>query len=105
LTLLLLSTLYLTFENITLVELVLVEMSFGRVLIWSSFHLVEFSFGRVGIWSSCRLDELVFGRVVVWSRWYLVEFLFGGVGFVQPDLVELSFGQVVAHSLDRGEHN
>jgi hypothetical protein len=56
------------------------------------------SFGRVGIWSSCHLVKLVFGRVVVWSSWYLVELPFGRVGFGRPDLVELSFGRVVAHS-------
>jgi hypothetical protein len=57
----LLITLFLTFENTTLVELVLVEMSFSQV----------------GISSSCLLVELSFGRLIIWSSWYLVKLSFG----------------------------
>jgi hypothetical protein len=44
--------LYLTFNNITLVELVLVEMCFDPVGILSSCLLVELSFGQLVIWLS-----------------------------------------------------
>jgi hypothetical protein len=40
-----------------LVELVLVELSFGRVVFWSSCRLVQLSLVDLS-WLSCRLVEL-----------------------------------------------
>jgi hypothetical protein len=48
--------------------------------------LVQLSFGSVVFWLSCLLANC---RLVQWS--------FGQVVFVQPVVVELSFGRVVVH--------
>jgi hypothetical protein len=78
------------------VELFLVELSFGRVVFWSSCLLVELVLANL-TWSNCRLIELSFGRVVVWSSCLLVELVLANLTWSSCRLVEFLFGRVVRH--------
>jgi hypothetical protein len=47
----------LSLKMIFLVELVLLELSFGQVVVWSNYLFVELVFVDL-VWSSCRLVKL-----------------------------------------------
>jgi hypothetical protein len=69
----------------------LVELVFGRVVVWSSWYLVELSFGLDGIWSSFCLVELALFDLT-WSSCHLVKL--SHIRLIEGNIIKISFDQV-----------